>query len=146
MFSEVYQGCDFLDHTECEERPICDECNQHCSYQLDDGLDCGHELGNYILLSLQSDLMRGLFQTAATSLTVTILTPTAVSSTGSVRAEWGATSSVLLTSTGNLSSSGVTGMTEWSVAAGLLVTSVRRDVHDLSIPLSHQSASALTKE
>merc|ERR1719219_2637927 len=44
MFSQVWEGCDFLENTHCGERPICDECNQHCHDQVDDGLDCGHDL------------------------------------------------------------------------------------------------------
>merc|ERR1712062_581668 len=80
--------------------------------------------------------------TAMASLTATTPTPTAVSSTGSARAGLVSTSSVLLTSTGSQSSSGVTGTTGWSAAADLLVTSVRRDVPDLSHSLSlHQRLS-----
>ena len=51
MFSPIREGCDFLEKAQCEERPICDECNQHCSYKLHDGLDCGHDLGNYLKFS-----------------------------------------------------------------------------------------------
>ena len=77
-----------------------------------------------------------MFQTAATSLTVTIPTPTAVSSTGSAWVGLVSTSSVLLARSGNQSRSGVTLMTGWSAEADLPVTSVMRDVHDLSQSLS----------
>ena len=88
---------------------------------------------NYLEIS---KLIIAMFQTAATSLTATTPTPTAVSSTGSARAGLVSTSSVLLTSTGSQSRSCVTGTTGWSVAADLPVTSVRRDVPDLSHSLS----------
>ena len=45
MYSLQWEGCDYLENTDCQDRPICDECNEHCSHQVEDGLDCGHPLG-----------------------------------------------------------------------------------------------------
>ena len=45
MFDLKYNGCNFYDLTECDERPICDECGQGCvTKPHGDELDCDHPL------------------------------------------------------------------------------------------------------
>merc|ERR1712027_93515 len=46
MFDLVYYGCNYDYLTQCQQRPICDECNENCSDVPDTTTTqhCGHEL------------------------------------------------------------------------------------------------------
>jgi len=43
MFDKNYMGCNFAEYTNCDGRPICDECNANCQDTSTSGPDCTPE-------------------------------------------------------------------------------------------------------
>ena len=58
MWDLAFDGCNYAAQTDCGDREICDDCNDECwsGGGGEDGVDCGHDMGQCQLFYIPTPL------------------------------------------------------------------------------------------